>query len=65
MDDVKKQILYHPYKRFELMNVMKYDSNTECIELDNIIWEQLSAQERDEICLLCDMNIEQYYSTIS
>ena len=65
LEDVKKQILNHPFKRFELMNMMRYDSTSGYIELDSVIWNQLSTEERNEICLICDMNIEQYYKTLN
>lgn len=64
-DDVEKQVLEYPFKRFELMKMMKYNKPLNKIEIDPVIWEQLSKDDIAEITSICDVKLNEYYKRIS
>jgi superfamily II DNA or RNA helicase len=61
---VKRNILSNPFKRFEDMRFMKKCQDIEHIKFNEYIWKKLSVNEKIWIDKWCDENLEEYYTKL-
>ena len=59
--DVARLIINNPYRRFEDMGFVKLYKDTNIIEINPIIWENLPKFEMGHIKLICDQKLIEYY----
>lgn len=62
--DIQRLILSYPYKTFEDRQMIYHTKSLGIIEMDSILWKNLSIEERKSICQICDNKIDDYYNRI-
>ena len=62
--DIRRLILLYPYKTFEDRQMIYHTKSLGIIEMDSILWKNLSIEERKSICQICDNKIDDYYNRI-
>lgn len=60
-NDVRRNILSNPFKRFEDMQMMRHTKTLGIIEVEPTVWKHLTDEEKQEIERICDEKLEQYY----
>ena len=62
--EAERNILSNPFKRFEDMNMMRHTKTIGTVEVDSAVWKRLLPGEREQIMLICEGKLEEYYSRI-
>lgn len=62
--DVERNILINPFKRFEDMRMLRHTKTLGIIEVDSVIWETLTKEEKMEIKGGGVHKLDQYYSRL-
>lgn len=60
-NDVRRNILSNPFKRFEDMQMMRHTKTLGIIEVEPTVWKHLTDEEKQEIKKICDEKLEKYY----
>ena len=60
-EEILRNILIYPFKRFEDIGAVIYDRQTHEIRIDTAVWSNLSAEEKKEIITICDCKLEAYF----
>lgn len=60
-NDVRRNILSNPFKRFEDMQMMRHTKTLGTIEVEPTVWKHLTDEEKQEIKKICDEKLEKYY----
>ena len=60
-NDVRRNILSNPFKRFEDMQMMRHTKTLGIIEVEPTVWKHMTDEEKQEIERICDEKLEQYY----
>lgn len=63
--EIIRNILIYPYKRFSDMGFLKHSKTLELIEIDQIIWKQLTNEDLIEMKEICNTKLEEYFDRIS
>ncbi|GAV25193.1 DEAD/DEAH box helicase [Carboxydothermus islandicus] len=63
-NEVLRNILANPFKRFEDMRIMRKAKDLEYIEFNPHIWRKLTVDEKDWILSWCDQKLEEYFSKL-
>lgn len=64
-DEVEKNIILDPFKRFENMNFISLDSDEKYLRFHPTIFSQLTKDEIKQILTICDDKLTEYYSKIT
>lgn len=59
--EIEHNILANPFKRFEDMQMMGHTKTLGIIQIDRIVWKSLTTDEKDEIKIICQEKLKQYY----
>ena len=62
--EILRNILTYPFKRFEAMSMLRHTKTLGVIQLDEAIWKHLSAQEKENILIICDEKLKEYFEKI-
>lgn len=62
--EAERNILSNPFKRFEDMSMMRHTKTIGTVEVDSAVWKRLLPGEREQIMLICEGKLEEYYSRI-
>ena len=60
-NDVRRNILSNPFKRFEDMQMMRHTKTLGIIEVEPTVWKHMTDEEKQEIKKICDEKLEKYY----
>lgn len=60
-DDILRNILAYPFKRFADIGAVSYDKNSHEISINQPMWASLSADEKKEILDVCNRKLEEYF----
>ncbi len=63
--DAQRNILANPFKRFEDMNMLSHTKTLGIVEVDSSIWKHLTKEEKQQIEVICEEKLEQYFSRFS
>ena len=63
--DIQRLILSYPYKTFEDRQMIHHTKTLGIIEMDSTLWKNLSSEEKEDICHICDKKIRDYYIRIA
>ncbi len=61
-NEIKQLILRNPYKRFEDMGMMSYDTSLGLVKMDKTVWKKLTDTEKSDILRICDEALKRYFS---
>ena len=64
-NDVRRNILSNPFKRFEDMQMMRHTKTLGIIEVEPTVWKHLTDEEKQEIKKICDEKLGNYYRRMS
>lgn len=64
-DDILRNILIYPFRRFEDIGAVLYNSDQGEIVVDRLIWDAPSEAEKAEIVEICGRKLEEYYAELS
>lgn len=59
--DAQRNILSNPFKRFEDMQMLRHTKTLGIIEVEPTVWRNLSVIEKEEISMICDKKLDEYY----
>lgn len=59
--EAQRNILSNPFKRFEDMQMLRHTKTLGIIEVEPTVWRNLSAIEKEEIAMVCDKKLDEYY----
>ena len=62
--EIRRNILAYPFRRFELMSLMRHTKTLGIIEIDATVWKRLEAEEVKRIIAACNRNIAEYYEKL-
>jgi predicted Fe-S protein YdhL (DUF1289 family) len=62
---IERNILGNPFKRFEDMGMMHHTKTLGIICIDEFVWKKLTDKEKEEIKVICDSKLEEYYSKLA
>lgn len=62
--EIRRNILAYPFRRFELMSLMRHTKTLGIIEIDATVWKRLEAEEVKRIIAVCNRNIAEYYEKL-
>lgn len=62
--DILQNILTYPFRRFEDIGAVSYNSDKSEIIVDRSVWNILSEEEKAEITEICDKKLEEYYARL-
>ena len=62
--EAERNILSNPFKRFEDMQMLRHTKTLGIIQVEETVWKHLSANEKDEIEMICEEKLEQYFAKI-
>ena len=60
----ERNILANPFKRFEDMNMMHHTKTLGIIEVDRIVWNHLSNEDKHNIERICASKLDEYYARL-
>lgn len=63
--DVASVIVSMPFEKFERRRYLKYDRDLAFIRFEPRLWRQLNREELNELKVICQQEIEQYYERIN
>lgn len=63
--EIEREILSYPFRRFKNMSMMHHTKTLGIIQVDSIIWKNLTNSDKQLIAEICDKKLEQYYKRIS
>ena len=63
-NDVRRNILSNPFKRFEDMQMMRHTKTLGIIEVEPTVWKHLTDEEKLEIEKICDEKLREYYKRV-
>lgn len=59
--EAQRNILSNPFKRFEDMQMLRHTKTLGIIEVEPTVWRNLSVIEKEEISMICDKKLDEYY----
>ena len=59
--EAQRNILANPFKRFEDMNMIHHTKTLGIVQVDEAVWKKLSNSDKQEIELICDKKLDEYY----
>lgn len=59
--EAQRNILSNPFKRFEDMQMLRHTKTLGIIEVEPMVWRNLSVIEKEEISMICDKKLDEYY----
>ena len=59
--ETQRNILSNPFKRFEDMQMLRHTKTLGIIEVEPTVWRNLSVIEKEEINMICDKKLDEYY----
>ena len=62
--EAQKNILANPFKRFEDMNMIHHTKTLGIVQVDEAVWKKLSNTDKEEIELICDKKLDEYYNKL-
>ena len=62
--EILRNILTYPFKRFEAMSMLRHTKTLGVIQVDGAVWKHLSAQEKENILVICDEKLKEYFGKI-
>ena len=62
--EILRNILTYPFKRFEAMSMLRHTKTLGIIQFDKAVWKHLSAQEKNDILVICDEKLKEYFDKI-
>lgn len=62
--EILRNILTYPFKRFESMSMLRHTKTLGVIQVDEAVWKHLSVQEKDNILVICDEKLKEYFDKI-
>ena len=62
--EAEQVILTYPYKRFEGIQMLRHTKTLGVIQVEESVWKQLTAKEKDEIGKICDEKLAAYYDRL-
>lgn len=63
-DDILRNILAYPFKRFADIGAVSYDKNSHEVTINQPMWVSFSEDEKKEILDVCNRKLSEYFSTI-
>ena len=63
--DAKRNILSNPFKRFEDMQMLRHTKILGIVQVEETVWKQLTADEKDEIGRVCEEKLAAYYKRLN
>lgn len=63
--EAQRNILSNPFKRFEDMQMLRHTKTLGIIEVEPTVWRNLSVIEKEEISVICDRKLDEYYRRFS
>lgn len=63
--EIRRNILTYPFRRFELMSLMRHSRTLELIEIDATVWKKLDDEEKRQVVEACNRNLADYYEKLS
>lgn len=63
--EAQRNILLNPFKRFEDMQMLRHTKTLGIIEVEPTVWRNLSVIEKEEISVICDRKLDEYYRRFS
>ena len=63
--DAKRNILSNPFKRFEDMQMLRHTKTLGIVQVEETVWKQLTADEKDEIGKICEEKLTKYYTRLT
>ena len=62
--EAQRNILANPFKRFEDMNMIHHTKTLGIVQVDEAVWKKLSNTDKEEIELICDKKLDEYYNKL-
>lgn len=62
--EILRNILTYPFKRFEAMSMLRHSKTLGVIQINEAVWKHLSSQEKDNILVICDEKLKEYFDKI-
>ena len=62
--EAQRNILANPFKRFEDMNMIHHTKTLGIVQVDEAVWKRLTNSDKQEIELICDEKLVEYYSKL-
>ena len=59
--EAEKNILNNPFRRFEDMGMLLHTKTIGIIKFDNIVWKNLSDDDKLEIGTVCNKKLDEYF----
>lgn len=63
--EIEREILSYPFKRFENMSMMHHTKALGVIQIDPIVWKQLTDHDKKWIESVCNKKLDFYYQRIN
>ena len=62
--EAERNILSNPFKRFEDMQMLRHTKTLGIVQMEETVWQHLTADEKDEIGRICDEKLKAYYDRL-
>lgn len=62
--EIRRNILAYPFRRFELMSLMRHTKTLGMIEIDPTVWKKLEDEEIKRVIQTCARNIAEYFEKL-
>ena len=63
--EAERNILSNPFKRFEDMQMLRHTKTLGIVQMEETVWQHLTADEKDEIGKICDEKLKAYYDRLN